>query len=74
MPLLAASLGHHSTYNCNDDGEGRTVSIHLYTPPYIECRFDEGSPTDNEMSYIPVVHCPQAKVRRSASGEETPAR
>jgi len=58
---LPPNLGDHSTYNCFKGEQCRTVSLHLFTPPYIECRFSETGAPSNELSYIPVVHCPQAK-------------
>ncbi len=47
------SLGLHKTGNGHD---GETISLHLYSPPYVECTFKK---QPLEEGYIPVVHHPE---------------
>jgi len=66
------SLGLHRTGNSCSDSE--TISLHLYCPPYVECRFRK-SPEINaccntaagvpEEGLIPIVNCAQDYVRES---------
>lgn len=57
--VIDDDMGLHRTRNVMEEGDCRTVSLHLYTPPYIECRFCtsfQPECTKPGDAIVPVVH------------------
>eukprot|EP01094_Clydonella_sp_ATCC50884_P020059 TRINITY_DN4070_c0_g1_i1.p1 TRINITY_DN4070_c0_g1~~TRINITY_DN4070_c0_g1_i1.p1 ORF type:complete len:789 (-),score=206.26 TRINITY_DN4070_c0_g1_i1:127-2493(-) len=57
--LIDDSMGLHKTSNVMEEGDGRTVSLHLYTPPYIECRFCSSFRPECQNvgdAFVPAIH------------------
>jgi hypothetical protein len=57
------SYGLHRAKNC--DPEQNAISLHLYTPPYVECRFKKDPDVSCCDGVVPIVNCAQDYVRES---------
>lgn len=72
VSVMDDSIGDHSTGNCASTGDCKSISLHLYVPPYIECRFSKSNDKDGDTnnSFIPVVLCPQTQQYYISGKEE----
>ena len=49
---ILETLGQHRTFNASS--EENCISLHIYSPPYVECTFMEKS---GDVKLIPVAYC-----------------
>jgi len=49
--------GDSKPHKTSNTSSSKSISLHLYSPPYLECNFSRATPEGNVGHFVPVIYC-----------------